>query len=226
MIKNNVFVKVHQDCFKNANKAQTELYMNLNVVEMKLVLVMLAHANMINSINKNRTLKTIFKISLKNCRKKDSILESFKYSKKELSEIINEIKHPYFEHIYCENEEICFELKKSYINELNTNKGGYVALKDVMRYKTVNQIKMHFQLTYFRAYKVPLYFAINFLDISKKQARKDQIRSIKNLFKSLKIENECEYFFPKAREQKTNLHYNFVVKIKEVKNNFDDNIFF
>ncbi|ODS12411.1 hypothetical protein [Vibrio scophthalmi] len=220
MIKKDTFVKLNSDCFKNANKKQAELYFNLNVFELKMVLVMLAHANKINTINKNKELSVKFKIELDNMRKKESLLNVFKLSKKEFAEKISEIRHPYFEQIIVSqtgenNIVIEFVLKRSYVLEMNTAKTGFVKLEGIMSYKSISKIKMHIQLSYFSNYRMPFNFAINFLDISKKQARKDQIRSIKSIFKGLKIENDCEYIFPKPREPKDNLHYNFLIKTKK-----------
>ena len=222
MLNKNMFIRINQDCFKNANKKQMELYFDLNVFQLKLVFAMLAYANMINSINKNKTYKTKFSIDLKNRRKEGSLFENMNISNKEFARKVNEIRHPYFESIVATENEIEFTIKKSYVMDLNTSKTGYIELKDIMSYKSVNQIKMHLQVTYFSDYRIPLYFAINFLGLSKKQSRKDQIRAIKNVFKGLKIDNECEYVFPKPREPKSNLHYNFIVKKKEKVIDFDN----
>ncbi|EHR6685987.1 hypothetical protein [Vibrio aestuarianus] len=226
MLKGNMFVRLHQDCFKNANKKQNELYSNLTVLQMKIMLSMLAYANMINSTNKHKSLITKFRIELIDIRKKGCLFENIKLSKNDFAETTSEIKHPYFESIIATKDAIEFKLNKMYVIEMNTAKCGYVYLKELMKYRSINQIKMHLQVAYFRTYKIPFYFAVNFLNISKNQSRKDKIRAIKNIFKSLNIKNECEYIFPKAREPKSNLHYNFVVKINDNSNCFDDNIFF
>ncbi len=213
MLTENMFIRVSQDCFKNANTKQAELYSSLDVIQLKIMFAMLAYANMINSVN--RANQTEFSIPLKNFRKKGSLFKNIRLSKKELSEKVNEIKHPYFERIISSEKTINFNLKNKYLKDLNNSKSGYVEIKHLMGYKSISQIKMHMQLAYFVNYRIPLNFAINFLNISKKQSRKDQIRAIKNVFKSLKIENDCEYLFPKFREKKNELHYSFIVKTKK-----------
>lgn len=228
MIKKDMFVKLNNDCFKNANKKQAELYFNLNVFELKMILIMLAHANKMNTINKNKELSVKFKLGLDNMRKKDSLLNVFKLSKVKFAEKVSEIRHPYFEQIIAtqnakDNILIEFVLKKSYVLEMNTAKTGFVKLDGIMQYKSISKIKMHIQLSYFSNYRIPFNFAINFLDISKNQSRKDQIRSIKSIFKGLKIENDCEYIFPKPREPRDNLHYNFVIKTKK---SYKDDVYF
>ncbi|HHC7292218.1 TPA: hypothetical protein ACN31Q_000458 [Vibrio campbellii] len=223
MLNEKTFVRINADCFKNANKKQIELYFDLDVAQLKIMFAMLAYANMINSIDKTKELKTKFSIELKNIRKKGSLFENIRLSKNDFAEKVNSIRHPYFESINATENSIEYTIKKSYLMDLNTSKSGYVELNDIMSYKSVNQIKMHLQLTYFGNYRIPFNFAINFLGISKNQARKDQIRAIKNVFKGLKIKNDCEYIFPKPREPKSNLHYNFIVIKKEV---FSDDIYF
>lgn len=226
MLKDNMFARLHQDCFKNANAKQNELYSNLNVLQFKIMLSMLAYANMINATNKHKALVMKFRIELDQLRSKGSLFENIKLSKNDFAKLTNEIEHPYFEQIIATKDAIEFELKKMYVIEMNVSKCGYVMLKDIMSYKSINQIKMHLQIAFFGTYKMPFYFAVNFLNISKKQARKDQIRAIKSIFKSLNIKNDCEYIFPRPREPKNNLHYNFVVKKENNSNDFDDNIFF
>ena len=223
MLSKKMFVKVNQDCFKNANKKQKELFLNLDVLQLKLMLIMLSYSNLINATDKQKTLKTKFKIDLKDFRKKGSLLENVRLTKKELSNKFNSIKHPYFESINASDDFVEFNLKKSYVMDLNTSKSGRIILNDIMSYKSVNQIKMHFQLAYFSNYRIPFYFAINYLGISKNQTRKDQIKAIKNVFKGLKIENDCEYIFPKPREPKDDLHYNFVIKTKK---SYTDDVYF
>lgn len=211
MLSNKLFIQLPNKCFHNGSKEQEELYSNLTTTELKLVFSLLARATLLRHVNEENQHQTTFNVPLTKLQSRDSLFYKLKKSKKQIIDMVDNIKHPYLSFQYENDDCINFTLNKKYILALaSLEKNALIDLADLMPYRSLSSIKLHLQLSYFPTYSLPLNFALNFLSVSKNQSRKEQIRSIKNKINTVSIMGSFKYHFPHRDGQtRTKKDYSF-----------------
>ncbi|EMI4225386.1 TPA: hypothetical protein I7297_18985 [Vibrio parahaemolyticus] len=71
-----------------------------------------------------------------------------------------------------------------------------VTLSELLSYKQFSSIKLHIQTLAYYPYRANFYFLVDFLDVSTNQARKEQIRCIKNKIRTVGIVKDFDYQHP------------------------------
>jgi hypothetical protein len=196
MLSKQLFLRLPRACVVNNSDEQALLYpKNLAPFELKLVLSILAQANM-----SNEKIIENFDILLKDFKAEDSLFSWVKTSMLTVIKIINGIKHPFIYKLKCENGRINVTLSRLYrtliAQQLLDKKPVNVELEPLMAYKKVSSIKLHIQAKGFYPYKANFYFLVEFLGVSTNQRRKEQIRSIKNKIRTLNNVADFKYQYP------------------------------
>ncbi|HCG5510218.1 TPA: hypothetical protein NJ005_003191 [Vibrio parahaemolyticus] len=195
MLSNNLFLRLPRDCVVNNSDAQSALYPeNLTPFQMKLVLSFLAQAGMKDDIVNH------VEIFLKDFKSEESLFGWVKLSKSKIEQAVINIQHPFIAKISCDDDRINVTFSRQFLNlqakEMLDPKAVNVGLSALMSYKQVSSIKLHIQTLAYYPYRANFYFLVDFLGVSTNQARKEQIRSIKNKIRTVGIVKDFDYQHP------------------------------
>jgi len=216
---NKPFLAVPFDMMNPKHPLHKKLYKELvnfkTNLELKVFIAVLAEATMILKTTKKQGKQTFSTVGFLG---DNSFLPGTLVEKK-LEKIINEMNTPFFDSLSFSNKIVEFKLSDLYMK--SALKRQFIKI-DLMRLKSLtspNTTKLVIlQSLYPFSEKNPKRFIyLNFLlevfNISKKMTRKDQIRAVKDVFRSLeKLELlNWEYIYPKkANDDKTLKAYSFI----------------
>jgi len=197
MLSKQLFLRLPRACVINNSEEQALLYPdNLTPFQMKLVLGILAQANMSNDkIIEN------FDVFLQDFKSQHSLFSWVKTSMSKVIEAIEGISHPFIHNITCADGRINVTISQLYrkliARQFLDEKPVNIELEALMAYKKVSSIKLHIQTKGgFYPYRSNLYFLIEFLGVSTNQRRKEQIRSIKNKIRTVNNIADFKYQHP------------------------------
>jgi len=196
MLSKQLFLRLPRACVINNSEEQALLYPeNLTPFQMKLVLGILAQANMSNDkIIEN------FDVFLQNFKSQHSLFSWVKTSMSKVIEAIEGITHPFIHNITCANGRINVTISQLYrkliARQFLDEKPVNIELEALMAYKKVSSIKLHIQTKAFYPYRANFYFLVEFLGVSTNQCRKEQRRSIKNKIRTLNNAADFKYQYP------------------------------
>jgi len=214
--ENNPFLAVPHDIMKTKHPLHSELINFDRNIELKVFITVLATATKIFKANKKNGKQTFSTIGLLG---DDSVLPgSLKLA--QFKKIINDMNSPFFEHLVFENKQIEFQLSNTYIR--STLKRGFSKV-DLMTLKSLQDVKttkLAILTMICPSSKIKdnnkkylnLNYLLKILDVSKNMDRTDQIRAIKNPFKTLEKLNllTWKYIYPKKKsDKKLPEHYKF-----------------
>ncbi|MCX9567607.1 MULTISPECIES: hypothetical protein [Vibrio] len=194
MLSNNLFLKLPFACAVNNSTEQEYLYSGIESPFMlKMVLMILSHVHL------RQNSKNIL-IELKDFKAKNSLFCKTKHSLSKIARWLNALRHPFINKIKSDGETVDVEFSDVYLKLLKQDKFVNIELEALMSYKKVSSIKLHIQLKAFQVYRANLFFLIDFLGVSTKQKRKDQIRSIKAKIRTVKIMQGYRYLYPSKND--------------------------
>jgi hypothetical protein len=214
--ENNPFLAVPNDIMNTKHILHSELINFDRNIELKVFITVLATATKIFKANKKNGKQTFSTIGLLG---DDSVLPgSLKLA--QFKKIINDMNSPFFEHLVFENKQIEFQLSDTYIR--STLKRGFSKV-DLMTLKSLQDVKttkLAILTMICPSSKTKdnnkkylnLNYLLKILDVSKNMDRTDQIRAIKNPFKTLEKLNllTWKYIYPKKKsDKKLPEHYKF-----------------
>ncbi len=215
---NKPFLAIPFDMMNTKHPLHKTLYKELvnfkTNLELKVFMAVLAEATMILKTTKKKGKQTFSTVGFlgDNSFLPGSLVE------KKLEKIINEMNTPFFDNLSFSNKIVEFKLSDIYIKSALKRQFIKIDLMSLKSLTSPNTTKLLIlQSLYPFSEKNPKRFIyLNFLlevfNISKKMTRKDQIRAVKDVFRSLeKLELlQWEYIYPKkANDDKTLKAYSF-----------------
>lgn len=134
--------------------------------------------------------------SLKSILSKNSFLFDGRNTKNKIKSLIEELSgNSFFEYLKITNQTVSFCLTDEYKKALEYRAFTKIELNDFKDCKTIRQSKIKLLCASRPKGYLNLYYLFNILNIPRSSKRKDSIRTIKNVFKSLNI--SVEYHHPK-----------------------------
>ncbi|WP_279142928.1 hypothetical protein [Photobacterium phosphoreum] len=206
----NNYTPLSKNIFKNGSKEQYAFFGELSTHSLKLKLILIS-----DYYKRNSKPNELITVKLKGHSSKNSLLFNSRLSISKLLEALDELKSDNIIDIKSyDNSDITYSLKEYWLDNV-----AYVDLVYLMPFKSTRKIKLYLLIDYYNNYNMPLYFAFNFLDYNNlKSARKDNIKSIKNIIKSIDIVESVKYIY----KENVGLNYFFEIKRKKkLVNNFD-----